>query len=157
MIIQYGRLPMSISFTCFSGILSYPFTWIISSAFSFWYLTLCDCGFCSWGCLIIVLLCTSDCPLVEEAKRLAQASWWERLLVLEGHQQRLVSVVTHHRSRSTRSNSLGMCFPGVSPNYCNITIFTMLYLISMWFIYNRKFASLYPFHLFYVTSDTHSL
>ena len=103
------NLPMSISFTYFSWILSYPFTWILSSAFSLWYLTLCDCGFHSWGCLIIVLLCTSNCPLVEEDKRLAQASWWERLLLLKNLQQRHVLVVTHHRGRTPEAIVLG-CF-----------------------------------------------
>ena len=53
--------------------------------------------------------CNADlCSIPKEAKRLAQASRWERLLSLEGLQQRHVLVVTHHRGRNTRSNSLGM-------------------------------------------------
>ena len=76
-----GRLPISISFTCFSGDLSYSFIWDIILCllifisflwlwFSFWR---------QWDCLI--LLASSACPLVNESKRLVRASWWEGLVV----------------------------------------------------------------------------
>ena len=64
-----GRLPISTSFSCFSGVLSFSFTWQITlSACSFW-LSFGDCGFLSGGCGIVVLLASSVCPLVDEAKR----------------------------------------------------------------------------------------
>ena len=44
---------------------------------SFWS-AFCDCNFCSGGHGIIVLA-SSVCPLMDESKRLVQASWWEGL------------------------------------------------------------------------------
>ena len=38
-------------------------------------LTFCDCGFCS-GDYKITVLASSVCPLMDEDKRLMQASWW---------------------------------------------------------------------------------
>ena len=44
----------------------------------FW-LAFCDCDFPSGGCGIVILA-SSVCPMMDENKRLAQDSWWERLL-----------------------------------------------------------------------------
>ena len=54
--------------------LNYTRLW---SMWSFWF-TFWDCCFCSRGCRII-FLAFSICPLVDEAERLVQASWWEGL------------------------------------------------------------------------------
>ena len=40
-----------------------------------------DCGFLSGGCRTVVLLASSLWPLMDEAKRLVQTSWWEGLEV----------------------------------------------------------------------------
>ena len=51
--------------------LSYTRLW---SMRSFW-LAFCDCGFCSWDSGIKALT-SSVCPLMDEDKKLVQASWW---------------------------------------------------------------------------------
>ena len=56
--------------------LSYTRLW---SMWLFW-LAFCDCGFCSGGCGIVVLASSVYC-LMDEDKRLVQASWWEGLAV----------------------------------------------------------------------------
>ena len=43
-----------------------PSSGTYSSAVSF-YLTFCDCGFCSAGCSVIVFLSSAVCPLLGEA------------------------------------------------------------------------------------------
>ena len=58
-----------------------PSSGTYSCAISFC-LTFCDCGFCSAGCGVVVLLVSAVCPLVwmRLSKRLLQASWWEGLV-----------------------------------------------------------------------------
>ena len=65
-----GRLPISTSFNCFSGDLSYSFIWVIILFFFFFkfWLAFCDCSFCSGGCGSVVPI-SSVCPLMAEDKR----------------------------------------------------------------------------------------
>ena len=51
----------------------------LGSMVSFW-LVFCHCGFCSGGHRTVVLA-SSVCPLINEDKKLVQASWWEGLAV----------------------------------------------------------------------------
>ena len=77
-----GRLPVSISFSCFSWILSCSFIWNII-------LCLFILSNFLWLCFSFGRLqgCCSSCfcslLLVHEAKRLVQAFWWEGLVVGE--------------------------------------------------------------------------
>ena len=70
-----GWLPTSTSLSCFSGILSYSSIWVIILFFLIinTYLWM---WFFFWGCGILT---TSIYLLVDEAKRLMQAFWWEGL------------------------------------------------------------------------------
>ena len=62
--------------------LSYTSPFTVTRLWSMWsfWLAFCDCGFCSGGCGSVVLT-LSICPLMDEDKRLMQASWWEGLAV----------------------------------------------------------------------------
>ena len=62
-----GKLPISTSFSYFSGVLSCPFIWNIT--FCFFILTnFLECDFHSRCCVIVFLLTSSICPLVDEAR-----------------------------------------------------------------------------------------
>ena len=63
-----GSLPISTSFSCFSGVLSCPFIWDITLCL-FIMINLLGCGFRS-GSRGLVVLVSFVCPLVEEPKRL---------------------------------------------------------------------------------------
>ena len=70
--------PVGLGWPCTAWLidsLSYTSLW---SMWSFW-LAFCDCGF-RFGVCGIVILASSVCPMMDENKRLAQDSWWERLL-----------------------------------------------------------------------------
>ena len=70
-----GRLPISTSFSCFSGVLSCPFIWDIILCI-FILINFLWCGFCS-GSYGIVVLGSFICPLVDEADG---RDWhWEKL------------------------------------------------------------------------------
>ena len=62
-----GRLPMYMSFGCFSGLLSCSFIWDIIFCF-FILIYFLQRGFCSI-CRTVVLLASSVCTLMDEAKR----------------------------------------------------------------------------------------
>ena len=70
-----GRLPLSTHSTSvvLLGLCLVPSSGTYSSALWFC-LTFCDRGFWCVGCRNVVPVV---CPLVDEAKRLVQASWWE--------------------------------------------------------------------------------
>ena len=60
-----GRLPISSSFSCSCGFLSFSLICTNFSVISF-HLTYCVCGLLSTGCRIIVPLASGVCPLVGE-------------------------------------------------------------------------------------------
>ena len=81
-ILEWFAIPFSSGPGFVIASLSYasPFTRTrLWSMWSFW-LSFCDCGFCSGGCGVIVQT-SSVCPLMDEDKRLVPASWWEELVV----------------------------------------------------------------------------
>ena len=67
-----SRLSISTSLSCSSWV--DPSSGTYSSAVSFC-LPYCDCGFCSIGCRIVVLLPSAVCPLVDEAVYVACAGF----------------------------------------------------------------------------------
>ena len=64
-----GKLPISTSFSCFSGILSYRFIWDITLCFSI-LINFLWCSFHFSCCGTVVFLASSVCSLMDEAKRL---------------------------------------------------------------------------------------